>query len=112
MFAVISSAFESLNHVFLGHVQASLSAELGETDYAWSRTTGSAITDIDQDLKTPMTTAVYANEEFRKSVNDMTPWGDWGQAEDVAGCAVFLASNDAAYVTGLAMTIDGGYTAQ
>ena len=30
----------------------------------------------------------------------------------MAKCAVFLASDDAAYVTGLLMAIDGGYTAQ
>ena len=60
-----------------------------------------------------MTEIVYADETFRKKVDAMTPWGDpWGSAEDVAKCAVFLASDDAAYVTGLAMTIDGGYTAQ
>lgn len=82
------------------------------SDHAWSGTAGTAVADFDQDLKTPMTTAVYADEKFRNFVSDMTPWGDWGSAEDVAGCAVFLASNDAAYVTGLAMTIDGGYTAQ
>ena len=42
----------------------------------------------------------------------MTPWGDeWGAVEDVAKCAVFLASDDVAYVTGVALPIDGGYTA-
>lgn len=67
---------------------------------------------MDIDLKTPMTETIYADEKFRNAVNAMTPWGDWGSAEDVAKCAVFLASDDAAYVTGLPMTIDGGYTAQ
>ena len=35
-----------------------------------------------------------------------------GLPEDVGKGAVFLASDDAAYVTGLPLTIDGGYTAQ
>ena len=59
-----------------------------------------------------MTAPIYEDMETRESINLMTPWGDWGRAEDVAKCAVFLASDDAAYVTGLAMAIDGGYTAQ
>ena len=44
-------------------------------------------------------------------IETMTPWGDYGDPQDVAQCAVFLASDDAAYVTGLAMAVDGGYTA-
>ena len=64
------------------------------------------------DLKTPMTAPIYEDRETRESINLMTPWGEWGLAEDVAKCAVFLASDDAAYVTGLPMAIDGGYTAQ
>ncbi|KAL2039857.1 hypothetical protein N7G274_007258 [Stereocaulon virgatum] len=63
-------------------------------------------------LKTPMTAPIFEDKEVRDSINALTPWGEWGLAEDVAKCAVFLASDDAAYVTGLPMTIDGGYTAQ
>lgn len=40
-----------------------------------------------------------------------TPWGDWLDANDVAGGAVFLASDDAAVVTGIALPVDGGYVA-
>ncbi|KAL9037407.1 MAG: hypothetical protein Q9214_005720 [Letrouitia sp. 1 TL-2023] len=63
-------------------------------------------------LKTPMTYPIYQDKAIRDEITAMTPWGEWGLAEDVAKCAVFLASDDAAYVTGLPMTIDGGYTAQ
>lgn len=42
----------------------------------------------------------------------MTPLAEWGVAEDVAKTVVFLASDDAAYVTGVALPVDGGYTAQ
>ena len=59
-----------------------------------------------------MTATLYQDEKFQERISTMTPWGDWGSVEDVAKCAVFLASDDAAYVTGLPMTIDGGYTAQ
>lgn len=63
-------------------------------------------------LKTPMTEEIYKDVATREGINAMTPWGEWGLVEDVAKCAVFLASEDANYVTGLPMVIDGGYTAQ
>ncbi|KAL8749952.1 MAG: hypothetical protein Q9184_006606, partial [Pyrenodesmia sp. 2 TL-2023] len=47
-------------------------------------------------LKTPMTAPIYEDKEMRDGINALTPWGDWGSAEDVAKCAVFLASDDAA----------------
>ncbi|KAL8984767.1 MAG: hypothetical protein Q9177_004612, partial [Variospora cf. flavescens] len=52
-------------------------------------------------LKTPMTAPIYDDEKTRKGIDAMTPWGEWGSADDVAKCAVFLASDDAAYVTGV-----------
>lgn len=48
-----------------------------------------------------MTAPIYDDEETRKDINRMTPWGEWGSADDVAKCAVFLASDDAAHVTGV-----------
>ncbi|KAL8896398.1 MAG: hypothetical protein Q9207_007724 [Kuettlingeria erythrocarpa] len=63
-------------------------------------------------LRTPMTAPIYEDKETRDGINALTPWGDWGSAEDVAKCAVFLASDDATYVTGVPLVIDGGYTAQ
>ena len=68
--------------------------------------------DVDPDLKTPMTAPIYEDVDTRQEITAMTPWGEWGRVEDVAKCAVFLAGDDAAYVTGLPMVIDGGYTAQ
>ncbi len=59
-----------------------------------------------------MTQPVWEDEKLRKEIMRMTPWVDWGIVEDVAKTAVFLASDDAAYVTGVALPVDGGYTAQ
>ena len=65
------------------------------------------------DLRTPMTQDLFQNRESRAAISSLTPWGDeWGAAEDVAKGYVYLASDDAAYVTGVALPIDGGYTAQ
>jgi meso-butanediol dehydrogenase / (S,S)-butanediol dehydrogenase / diacetyl reductase len=38
------------------------------------------------------------------------PLGRLGEPEDVAGACFFLASDDAAWVTGVALPVDGGYT--
>ena len=63
-------------------------------------------------VKTPMSAQAYENKEIRDALSAMIPWGDWGLADEVAKCAVFLASDDAAYMTGVPLVIDGGYTAQ
>ena len=59
-----------------------------------------------------MTAELYEVEPIRDAIKAMTPLGDWGLVDDVAKCAVFLASDDAAYVTGHPLVVDGGYTAQ
>jgi NAD(P)-dependent dehydrogenase (short-subunit alcohol dehydrogenase family) len=40
------------------------------------------------------------------------PWGTFGNPEDIAGAAVFLARADAAFVTGAILPVDGGFVAQ
>lgn len=42
----------------------------------------------------------------------LTPLGRFAQAEEVAKAVVFLASDDATYVTGSSLLVDGGYTAR
>ena len=39
------------------------------------------------------------------------PWPEYGKGENIAGAALFLASQDAAFVTGEALVVDGGLTA-
>jgi 2-deoxy-D-gluconate 3-dehydrogenase len=41
-----------------------------------------------------------------------TPAGRWGAPEDLAGVAVFLSSSSSDFVTGVAIPVDGGYSAQ
>jgi NAD(P)-dependent dehydrogenase (short-subunit alcohol dehydrogenase family) len=38
------------------------------------------------------------------------PMGRWGYAKDIANAALFLASDEAAYITGVILPVDGGYT--
>jgi 3-oxoacyl-[acyl-carrier protein] reductase len=49
-----------------------------------------------------------ANPKFRQKVIDMTPLRRWGKPDDVAGAAVFLASDDAAFLTGQTIMVNGG----
>lgn len=44
------------------------------------------------------------------AVNLRTPMGRWGQAEDIAGPVLFLASPAAGFMTGACLPIDGGYS--
>lgn len=48
---------------------------------------------------------------FSKVV-ERTPAGRWGQPEDLAGLAVFLASRASDFITGTAIPVDGGYSVQ
>jgi 3-oxoacyl-[acyl-carrier protein] reductase len=49
-----------------------------------------------------------ADPDFRRSVAQNTPLGRWGRPQDVAGAAVYLASPEAAFVTGQAINVNGG----
>jgi 3-oxoacyl-[acyl-carrier protein] reductase len=48
------------------------------------------------------------DREFHRAVEEDTPLGRWGRPGDVAGAAVYLASPDAAFVTGQAINVNGG----
>jgi len=52
--------------------------------------------------------AGFAESDFRKQVEAQTPLGRIGQPEDIAPAAVFLASADAAWITGETLLIAGG----
>ena len=52
--------------------------------------------------------AEEADREFHRSVADGTPLGRWGNPRDVAGAALYLASPEAAFVTGQAINVNGG----
>jgi 3-oxoacyl-[acyl-carrier protein] reductase len=49
-----------------------------------------------------------ADRDFHRSVAASTPLGRWGRPEDVAAAALWLASPEAAFVTGQAVNINGG----
>jgi len=54
---------------------------------------------------------LIADETFDTMVKTRTPLGRWGDPVELAGAAVFLASDAGGYVNGAALTVDGGMTA-
>jgi 3-oxoacyl-[acyl-carrier protein] reductase len=52
--------------------------------------------------------AGFAESDFRKQIEAQTPLGRIGQPQDIGPAAVFLASNDSAWITGETLTISGG----
>jgi gluconate 5-dehydrogenase len=62
-------------------------------------------------FKTDMNAPLIADAEFSAWVARRTPAGRWGEPPEIAGAAVFLASNAADYVTGHILYVDGGFSA-
>jgi 3-oxoacyl-[acyl-carrier protein] reductase len=53
---------------------------------------------------------MHRSEAFIKSMEDAIPLGRLGTPRDIANCALFLASDDASYITGTTIVVDGGQT--
>jgi NAD(P)-dependent dehydrogenase (short-subunit alcohol dehydrogenase family) len=97
-----SPAYTTSKHAVLGFTRA-LAAELGKH--------GVRVNAIGPGLiETPLNASVRANSpDLVKIFIDHTPLGRAGQAEDIVGPALFLASDLSAYVTGTIVMADGGY---
>lgn len=62
-------------------------------------------------IETPMTAPMLADSDFRRSVVEKIKLGRIGLPEDVADAAVYLASDASSLMTGSALMLDGGWTA-
>lgn len=61
-------------------------------------------------IETPFTKEGLSSPEAQKFVLERTPMGRIGQPEDVANGVAFLASDEASWVTGTTLFVDGGWT--
>ena len=59
---------------------------------------------------TELTTAVLDTEDFQKFAKEHVPMKRYGKEGELNAGAIFLASDEASYVTGVILPIDGGYT--
>ncbi len=60
-------------------------------------------------MNTDNTAALQANEQRNRQILERIPAGRWGEPEDLAGPAVFLASSASDYMNGHVLCVDGGW---
>ena len=62
-------------------------------------------------VETPLTAPVMTDPAWRARMITRYPLGRFGHVDDVAAAILYLASDEASFVTGIALPVDGGYTA-
>ena len=62
--------------------------------------------------RTEITRALWEDPERLKLLEELHPMGRMGDPEDIAYAALYLASDESSFVTGIPLVVDGGYTAR
>jgi 3-oxoacyl-[acyl-carrier protein] reductase len=84
----------------LSHITKGLAMELAPEVRVNSVAPGFVMTDLNR--------AGWRNPDFRKRVEMDTPLGRWGKPSDIAGPVRFLLSDEASFITGQTLLVDGG----
>ena len=61
-------------------------------------------------IETALTRPLLDDDQRHSEIVERTPLGRWGKVEDVTGAALFLCSGQAAFITGVVLPVDGGYS--
>ena len=73
---------------------------------------GIRVNSVHPGIMPPMTTSEMTGDpEFRKIMLEDVPMGRVGLVEEVANAVLFLASDEASYITGVEIPVDGGFVA-
>ncbi len=74
---------------------------------------GIRVNSVHPGVMPPMRTSMMtADPELRRKMMSAIPMGREGKIEEVANANLFLASDEASYITGIELPVDGGYLAQ
>lgn len=100
------------------HASKGAVREMSKTDAMLYATEGIRVNSVHPGyIWTPLVEAIseayeYGPEAFRAHADGLHPLGHMGEPEDIAAGIAYLASDDAKFVTGSELVIDGGYTAR
>jgi 3-oxoacyl-[acyl-carrier protein] reductase len=110
--------------IIIGSINGERMTDSGGADYAatkaalvgythgWARDLGSKNITVNLIQPGPIDTDMNPdNTEFASEVKKSVALGRYGKPEEIAAAALFLASEDASYVTGATLTVDGGFLA-
>jgi NAD(P)-dependent dehydrogenase (short-subunit alcohol dehydrogenase family) len=73
---------------------------------------GIRVNSVHPGMMPPMLTSFQRGDPNREAMNAMVPMGREGEPIEVANAVLFLASDEASYITGTELLVDGGFTAK